>query len=578
MITNAAFSEEQKQYLAERIKASYPFLGQNASGQFTNQPDEAVAENVHGVAIDDLCKEEQIKYEKHGLDVWDDIVKNADIDQFPESADSFRYKFYGLFHVAPVQDSFMMRVRIPGCKISSYQFRGLAEIAADWGGGYTDITTRGNLQVREIMPRDTVDTLIKLNELGLTSKGAGADNVRNITANPTSGFDPQELIDVLPLAKAMHYAILNNRDLYGLPRKFNIAFDSGGVITAAADTNDVGFYATEVKQGHGQEGVDPGIYFRLQLCGISGHKQLATDCGLLVKPEEAVALSAAILRVFIENGDRENRKKSRFKYLVDDWGVPKLLEEVQKKLAFPLVYFPEEKCEAMPVKGRQAHFGVHPQKQEGLNYVGVITPVGRLLPEQMHALADLVDRYGNGDMRLTVWQNIIIPNVPDDQVEPFLKALDEQGFKTSTTSISGGLVACTGNTGCKYAAANTKGQSIELAKYLESKIELDQPINIHFTGCPNSCAQHYVGDIGMQGAPCKVNGETVEGYHIVVGGGIDDNRGIAKDLFQSVPYTEVPEKVERMLSNYLKKREPAESFCAFTRRYTTEELQTIFTA
>ncbi len=574
---SSTFSDEQKQYLAARIKTCYPFLGQTSDGRFTNDPSEASEEFLHGTPIDELCKEELYKHEKHGLDVWDDILKNAELDIFPEDADMFRYKFYGLFHVKPAQDSFMLRARVPGGQINSHQLRGFAEVARDWGGGYADLTTRGNLQIREIKPRNTINTLIKLTELGLTSKGAGADNVRNVTANATSGFDQQELIDVMPLARGMHHAILNNRDLYGLPRKFNIAFDSGGLISAAADTNDVGFYATELKSAPEGSDFQPGVYFRLQLCGISGHKQLASDCGLMIKAEECVPLAAAILRVFIENGDRTNRKKARFKYLVDDWGVEKVLSAVQEKLAFPLRYLPLENCEPEPIKGRQAHYGVHPQKETGMNYIGLVIPVGRMKPEQMKAIADLADQYGKGDIRLTIWQNLLIPHIADRDVKAVTKAIEEIGFKTDSTSISGGLIACTGSTGCKFAAANTKAQSVALAKHLESRIKLDNPINIHVTGCAHSCAQHYCGDIGLQGAPCKVDGKTVDGYHIVVGGGMDDNRGIAKDLFQSVPYTKIPNTVEHMLQQYLAQRDPEESFTSFTRRHSTEDLISLFT-
>ena len=166
---SSTFSDEQKQYLAARIKTCYPFLGQTSDGRFTNDPSEASEEFLHGTPIDELCKEELYKHEKHGLDVWDDILKNAELDIFPEDADMFRYKFYGLFHVKPAQDSFMLRARVPGGQINSHQLRGFAEVASDWGGGYADLTTRGNLQIREIKPRNTINTLIKLTELGLTS-------------------------------------------------------------------------------------------------------------------------------------------------------------------------------------------------------------------------------------------------------------------------------------------------------------------------------------------------------------------------------------------------------------------------
>lgn len=572
-MTQPAFTDEQKKYLAERIKAKYPSLYIGSDNNTQLAQDAGDPPHVFGTPIDELCKEERIKHEKNGLDVWDQIVANANADQFPEPADMFRYKFYGLFHVKPAQDSFMLRCRIPGCQLRSFQLRGLAEIAKDWGGGYADITTRGNFQIREIMPRDTVNTLVKLTELGLTSKGSGADNVRNVTASPTSGFDNQELIDVLPLAKSMHHAILNNRDLYGLPRKFNISFDSGGSVSVCADTNDIGFYAVQVGPG---QGVEQGVYFRLQLCGISGHKQLASDCGLLVKPEECVDLSSAILRVFIEHGDRTDRRKARLKYLVDAWGVDKLLEKTQEKLKFPLRYLPLDQCEPAPTKLRQAHYGIHPQKEPGMNFVGAVIPVGRMSPQQMVAIANLSERYAQGDIRLTVWQNLIIPHIPDAHLEAVKKELIKIGFHYTTTAVSGGLVACTGNTGCKFAAANTKGQAVQLAKYIEQHVELDQPINIHLTGCPHSCAQHYIGDIGLQATPCKVGDKTVEGYHIVLGGGVDDNRSIAKDIFQSVPFEQVPPLVKNILNTYLSARKNQETFAAFTRRHSETELQSLF--
>lgn len=568
------FSSEQKKYLEQHILGAVPFLGKNASGKFTADPDQAVEEELlFGTPVDELCKEEQIKYERNGLDVWDEIVANADQDMFPEGPDVFRYKFYGLFHVRPAQDSFMLRCRIPGCQLSSSQLHGLADIAEDWGGGYADITTRGNIQIREIMPRDTVSTLIKLTSLGLTSKGSGADNVRNITATPTSGFDPQELIDVMPLALGMHHYILNCRDLYGLPRKFNISFDSGGAVSVCADTNDIGFYAVRVVEGHDLE---PGIYFRMRLCGITGHQQLAFDSGLLLKPEECIAVSAALLRVFIENGDRTNRKKARLKYLVDDWGVEKLLEETEKKLAFPLRRTHLENCESAPDKRRQAHIDVHPQTQEDLNYIGVVVPVGRMSPAQMHSLANIADEYGQGDLRLTVWQNLIIPHIHDHKLEAAKEAIIKAGLNYQTSSVSNGLVACTGNTGCQYAGANTKGNAIALSQQLEKKFDLDQPINIHLTGCPHSCAQHYIGDIGLQATACKIGDESVEGYHVVLGGGVDDNRSIARDIFPSIPFTEIPALLENMLSIYVDQRQEKESFAKFTRRHSADQLKDIF--
>ncbi|HBR95551.1 MAG TPA: NirA family protein [Opitutae bacterium] len=575
---NTAFASHQKQYLegffaGVNQRSGMPFLGQNAEGQFTGDPAQAQDESVHGAPLDDLCKEELIKHEQNGLDVWDTMVQNSELDQFPEVADMFRYKFYGLFHVKPTQDSFMLRTRVAGCALKSYQLAGLAEIAEDFGGGYADITTRGNFQVREIMPKNTIQTLIKLDEIGLTSKGAGADNLRNVTASPTSGFDPEEVLDVLPYAKAMHHYILNNRDLYGLPRKFNIAFDGGGRVSVCADTNDIAFYAVRVDAG---QGVEPGIYFRVQLCGITGHKQFAKDCGLLIQPSEAVPVAAAMIRVFIEHGDRTNRKKARLKYLIDDWGVEKFLEETKQKLAFPLGTLPQAQCLPRASTLQHGHIGVYDEREAGYNYVGVVIPVGRMLPEQMKAIAELATQYGRGDIRLTAWQNLIIPGIRDADLDTVKAAIIEIGFHYKSTTISGGLVACTGNAGCKFAASNTKGHALQLADYLESQIQLDQPINIHLTGCHHSCAQHYIGDIGLIGAKVKVGDESVEGYAVVLGGGVEERQAIGHEVFTGTAFEELKPLLLKVLQTYLAKREGRETFWEFSRRHSIEELKAMF--
>ena len=298
MGTHSPFNDEQTGYLNGFVAGlqQAPFLGQNAEGQFTHEEEES----IFGTPLDDLCREELIKHEKNGLDCFDTIIDKAEKNEFCSDGDLFRFKFYGLFYVTPAQEAYMMRARIPGCQLNSRQFRGFAQMTRDWGGGYVDVTTRGNLQIREIQPKNTINIVNTLVDLGLTSRGSGADNVRNVTATPTTGFDKDELLDVMPYAKAMHHAILNNRDLYGMPRKFNISFDSGGAISVCADTNDIAFYAVTLNEK--AEDLDPGVYFRLQLCGITGHKQFASDTGLLVTPGESVAVSSAILRVFIENG------------------------------------------------------------------------------------------------------------------------------------------------------------------------------------------------------------------------------------------------------------------------------------
>jgi ferredoxin-nitrite reductase len=586
-LPDLGFNPEQKEYLQGYFaglaaRGGMPFVGHMPDGRITSAPAPGIAnaaaepappeKTVFGTPVADLCEQEVWKLEQHGLDIWDKLIAHANEDKFPDKADTFRFRYHGLFYVAPAQNAFMLRCRIPAGELTAAQLRGLADIAADWGGGYADITTRANIQIREIPPRHIMKVLLKLQEIGLTSRGSGVDNVRNITATPTAGIDKDELIDTRPFAKGLHHYILNNRDLFDLPRKFNIAFDGGGAISAAADTNDIGFFAVRVAE---DKGVEPGIYFRVQLAGITGHQQFAKDAGILIKPDECVAVAAAILRVFIENGDRTNRKKARLKYLIDKWGIEKFVAETEKKLAFPLVRFALDRCEPRHPAIPHGHIGVFKQKQNHLNYAGAVITVGRMSVKQMRRLADVAQNYGTGELRLTVWQNLIIPNVPDAFVDTVKKNLVKMGFHHEATSISGGLVACTGNTGCKWASTNTKGQAVELARYLEKKVRLDQPINIHLTGCPNSCAQHYMGDIGLLGA--KVTGGE-EGYHVVLGGGFGDAQAVGREVFKGIAFGELPALLERVLTTYLEKRERGESFVTFTRRHSVKELQEMFTS
>jgi ferredoxin-nitrite reductase len=576
---DSGFSTEQVSYLSGFMSGilqgrEHPFLGQDGESRFTHQPEQC----VHGTPVEDLCKEERIKHERHGLDCYDSILANAAAGEFPRDGDVFRYKFHGLFFVSPAQESLMLRCRIAGGALTSQQFRGLAGIAGTRGPGHVDLTTRANVQIRQIMPEHAPDVLMTLADLGLTSLGAGADNIRNITATPTSGFDPDELIDVMPYARAMHHYILKNRDLYGLPRKFNIAYDSGGRVSVCADTNDIGFYAVKVTQSkidNQKSTIIPGIYFRMRLCGITGHKQLATDCGVLLTPAETIPVAAALIRVFIENGDRTNRKKARLKYLVDDWGIAKTLEETQKKLAFPLRHFPADACEPPLPKSKHGHLGIHPQN-DGKHSIGILTPVGRVTVPQMLALADIADEFGRGEIRLTVWQNLILPGIPEENLQAALTAIQAAGLDHRNHAIHGGLVACTGSRGCKYAAADTKGNAITLGDHLSRAMILDQAVNIHLTGCHHSCAQHYIGDIGLMGTRVKVaDGSSVDGYNIVLGGGVDDTRAIAREIWTGIPFDQIPALLEQLLRTYLATRHDGESFATFTRRLGVEELRNL---
>jgi ferredoxin-nitrite reductase len=521
-----------------------------------------------------LADQEKFKRELHAFDAYERLKEQAAHNEAPKPADNFRWRFYGLFYVAPAQDSYMCRLRIPNGILKHWQFSGLADLAVRYGGGYAHVTTRANLQVREIEPKYAVAMVEEIQDLGLASRGSGADNIRNVTGTPTAGIDPQELLDTRPYAREWHFHILNDRSLYGLPRKFNVGFDGGGRIPVLEDTNDIGFQAVEVKDGFG---VAPGIWFRLMLGGITGHKDFARDTGVIVRPSEATKVADAIVRVFIDHGDRTNRLKARLKYVLDAFGFEKFLGLIEEKLGAALTHVATEALAPRPDFDRSAHIGVHPQKRQGLNWIGVVLPVGKLTAAQMRGLAKVAADLGDGDIRLTVWQNLLISGVPDDKVALAEAAIQAVGLATTASPIRAGLVACTGNTGCKFAASDTKGHAEAIAAWCESRVELQSPVNIHLTGCHHSCAQHYIGDIGL--LACKVQeteeSEAVEGYHILVGGGFGPRAKLGRDIFRDVKADAAPRVVEAMLKSYLSHRAGDETFLAFAARHEIEALKTM---
>ena len=532
------------------------------------------------VSTADLIFEERVKHELHPLDSYPLLLEHAAANKAPDKENIYRFKWHGLFFLTPASEKFMCRMKIPGGVIKSYQLREVAKVSQELTSGYMQITTRANLQLRLIEPKNAPEFLRRIQSVGLSSKGAGADNIRNITANPTAGLDPHELIDTLPMCQELAQIIINDRAMHDLPRKFNIALDGGGLIGTVEDTNDLGLKAVKfdapIKSGDTE--IPAGVYFRMKAGGATGHQTFASDMGVLVKPEEAVKVILAATRVYIANGNRGDRKKARLKHLLNKWSLEQYLAEIEKLLGYKLLRAPDEKglSTLAATEPPHSHVGVFAQKQKGLNYIGVTVPVGNITPKQMTRLAEIADLYGSGEVRLTVWQNVIIPNVPDAYVETVKKATAKIGFDWKQSNIRSGLIACTGNSYCKFAASNTKAHALELADYLDKKLELDQPLNIHLTGCPNSCAQHYMGDIGLLGTKVKVSGETLEGYHVCVGGGFGENQAVGRQVFSGVSFEQLKPTLEKMLKVYLDKRTAGETFQQFTTRHDLNALQTIF--
>ena len=524
-----------------------------------------------------LIFEERVKHELHPLDAYPLLLDQAVANKAPERENIFRFKWHGLFFLTPNKEAFMCRLRIPAGQMKTFQLREVARIAMELTTGYVQITTRANLQLRLIQPKDAPELLQRIQNVGLHSRGAGADNIRNLTANPTAGIDPHEWIDTSPLCHQLGQIIINDRAFYNLPRKFNIAFDGGGLIGTVEDTNDIGVKAVKITEE--SAGIKPGIYFRIALGGATGHQAFAKDLGVLVKPEEVLKVVTALVRVYIAHGNRSDRKKARLKHLLEKWTLEQYLAETEKLLGYELLRAPVPRASPSPAPSfPHSHVGVFPQKQKGLNYIGVAVPVGHITPKQMLRLAEIADLYGSSEVRLTVWQNLIIPNIPDSFVETVKKALVKMGLHWQQSHLRSGLIACTGNSYCKFASADTKGHALELADYLDKRLSLDQPINIHLTGCPNSCAQHYMGDIGLLGTKVKVSGETVEGYHVFVGGGFGENQAVGRQIFQGISIEQLKPTLEKVLQSYQRLRQNGETFQAFTQRHDLNQLQTIFSS
>ena len=578
------FTDEQKRYLegfaaGVQIMRSGRGLGGGAAAGHANAeptgPDAAHVKAQDKVIASGkkLADQEKFKREEHPFDAYERLKEQARNNTRPTPADNFRWRYFGLFYVAPAQDSYMCRLRMPNGILKHWQFAGLADLAETYGGGYSHVTTRANLQIREVLPKSAVALIEGIGDLGLCSRGSGADNIRNVTGTPTAGIDPQELLDTRPYAREWHFHILNDRSLYGLPRKFNVGFDGAGRIAVLEDTNDIAFSAVDVKDGFG---VEPGVWFRLGVGGITGHRDFAKETGIIVKPEDATAVADAIVRVFIDTGDRTNRLKARLKYVLDAMGVDKFMATVEERLGRKLTRAPADAFAPRTGFDRLAHIGVHKQKQDGLNWIGVVLPIGKLTCDQMRGLAKISQDLGDGEIRLTVWQNLLISGVSDENVALASAAIEKLGLSIKASQIRAGLVACTGNKGCKFAASDTKGHAAAIGDWCEGRLNIETPLNIHLTGCHHSCAQHYISDIGLLAAkvPGASDDETVEGYHLFAGGGFGPDAEIGREVYRDVKAEDTPKVVEKLLKAYLAHRAaPDESFLTFARRHDGETLR-----
>jgi ferredoxin-nitrite reductase len=460
-------------------------------------------------------KFEKFKAEKDGLAIKAQLEEFAQLgwEAMDETDREHRLKWVGVFFRPVTPGKFMMRMRIPNGILTDAQMRVLAEVVQRYGeDGSADITTRQNLQLRGVRIEDIPDIFRRFEQAGLTSVQSGMDNVRNITGSPVAGIDAAELIDTRELVQRVQDMITNqgqgNPEFTNLPRKFNIAIAGGRDNSVHAEINDLAFVPAY------QDGV---LGFNVIVGGFFSAKRCdaAIPLNAWVTPDDVVDVCRAVLEVYRDHGLRANRQKARLMWLIDEWGIEKFRTEVENYLGRTLQ--PEAEKDEIDWEKRD-HIGVYAQKQPGLNYVGLHIPIGRLYAQDMFDLARIAEVYGSGEIRLTVEQNVIIPNVPDSRLNAFLAEPVLERFSINPDPLTRALVSCTGSQFCNFALIETKNRALATIKELEAELDLTRPVRIHWTGCPNSCGQPQVADIGLMGTKVRKNGKAVEGVDLFMGG------------------------------------------------------------
>ncbi|MEH2302344.1 MAG: ferredoxin--nitrite reductase [Nostoc sp.] len=504
-----------------------------------------------------LNKFEKFKAEKDGLAVKSEIEKFAALgwEAMDEIDRDHRLKWVGVFFRPVTPGKFMMRLRMPNGILTSSKMGVLAQVVQRYGDdGCADITTRQNIQLRGIRIEDLPDIFNRFDTVGLTSVQSGMDNVRNITGDPVAGLDADELYDTRELVQQIQDMLTNkgegNPEFSNLPRKFNIAIAGGRDNSVHAEINDLAFVPAFQEAGeenlasvHSQQkifgfNVLVGGFFSAKRC------EAAIPLNAWVLPEDVVAVCRAVLEVFRDHGPRANRQKSRLMWLIDQWGLEKFRAEVESRLGKS--FLPAAAKDEIDWEKRD-HIGVYKQKQPRLNYVGLHIPVGRLYAEDMFEIARLAQVYGSGEIRFTVEQNIVLPNICDSRLATFLTEPLLERFSIDPGLLMRALVSCTGAQFCNFALIETKNRALAMIKALEEDLTFTKPVRIHWTGCPNSCGQPQVADIGLMGTKTRKNGKTLEAVDIYMGGKVGKDAHLGTCVIKSIPCEDLQPVLQDLL-------------------------------
>jgi sulfite reductase (ferredoxin) len=467
---------------------------------------------------------------------------------------------------------FMVRIRIPNGILRSSQVRAVADIAERHARGVADITVRQNIQLHWVTIEALPEILDRLHCVGLTTAGACGDVVRNITGCPLAGLDGDEICDASPVALELTRQLGGNSEFYNLPRKFKVSITGCHLWCSYPEINDVALTATRRRR---RGAAETGFSLRVA-GGLSTEPHLAVRLNAFVLPDQAVQVVRGVAEIFRESEVlRQSRERARLKFLFlnHGWTAESFLSELHSRIGFKL---DAAEPEQVPEDAYRDHVGVHAQKQPGYSYVGASVLRGRISADQLKSAAELADHFADGEIRTTIMQNLVLVNVCNENTAAVARGLEAAGLPVAASVFARGTIACTGSEFCKLALTETKGFARWLVEALEDRIPgFDQQLKLHVAGCPNSCGQHWIADIGLEGKKIKVDGRMVDAYYFCVGGAVGRFAAIARPIGYRCAAVEVPDAVERLLKAFDEKRTPQENLRHFFARHSNDEIRAL---
>jgi ferredoxin-nitrite reductase len=518
-----------------------------------------------------LTSNERLKLEKPGPAVWKDIVERYAAQGFDaiEEDDFERFKWIGFYRQRPKSDGyFMLRVKVPGGVVSNEQLRVFSAIVRDYARGVADITTRQTFQMHWLTIDQAPNIMERLGRVGLGVLaglfGPCGDICRNIVGSPLAGFDPEEVLDVRDLVDEASRYFSNHPDYADMPRKYKIGI-FGYRSAGQCEINCFSLYG--VKRADGEVGYGATIGG-----GLSTEPHLAQDMNVFLAPEQAMEVLEAATKLYRDHGYRKSRKHARLKYLIADWGIEKTRQVMEEYLGYKL-----RDAEPQPAfRGYEDKLGIHPQK-DGNFVIGVPVVAGRVTSDQLDAIADIARDCGTGEIRLTVMQSFYIPSVPQEKTEEAASRLAAIGLPLELSGITRGVVACTGIEFCNLAVTETKARAKNIVKLLDEGVKWNQSefFRVNVNGCPNSCGQHWIADVGLQGCTKKIDGQLVEHFDIFLGGGLGTGATFNKRI-KRLPAEEVTPAIQKLIEYYQANKQDGESFRDFCSRQPEDALETVF--